>query len=228
MVQSGLLVLTDAVGIVAFSLAGILAAKGKRTDPVGVFVVAFVTAFGGGILRDLIIDNRPMYWIANQQYVWVTLFLSTIAPFIVRRLQDKLLHTLFIWSDAVGLGFFSAGGTALSLAAGLPYLPAVLLGVCTGVFGGLLRDVFLNRLPMVMSDRRPYAFAAFAGCWLYIGLKEIGSSDNTALFATTLFIVVFRMLSWYKNWEIVRYGSGSGQRSSSNKDAESPPFDYRN
>lgn len=228
MVQSGLLVLTDAVGIVAFSLAGILAAKGKRTDPVGVFVVAFVTAFGGGILRDLIIDNRPMYWIANQQYVWVTLFLSTIAPFIVRRLQDKLLHTLFIWSDAVGLGFFSAGGTALSLAAGLPYLPAVLLGVCTGVFGGLLRDVFLNRLPMVMSDRRPYASAAFAGCWLYIGLKEIGSSDNTALFATTLFIVVFRMLSWYKNWEIVRYGSGSGQRSSNNKDAESPPFDYRN
>lgn len=228
MVQSGLLVLTDAVGIVAFSLAGILAAKGKRTDPVGVFVVAFVTAFGGGILRDLIIDNRPMYWIANQQYVWVTLFLSTIAPFIVRRLQDKLLHTLFIWSDAVGLGFFSAGGTALSLAAGLPYLPAVLLGVCTGVFGGLLRDVFLNRLPMVMSDRRPYASAAFAGCWLYIGLKEIGSSDNTALFATTLFIVVFRMLSWYKNWEIVRYGSGSRQRSSSNKDAESPPFDYRN
>lgn len=207
MVQSGLLVLTDAVGIVAFSLAGILAAKGKRTDPVGVFVVAFVTAFGGGILRDLIIDNRPMYWIANQQYVWVTLFLSTIAPFIVRRLQDKLLHTLFIWSDAVGLGFFSAGGTALSLAAGLPYLPAVLLGVCTGVFGGLLRDVFLNRLPMVMSDRRPYASAAFAGCWLYIGLKEIGSSDNTALFATTLFIVVFRMLSWYKNWEIIRYGA---------------------
>lgn len=228
MVQSGLLVLTDAVGIVAFSLAGILAAKGKRTDPVGVFVVAFVTAFGGGILRDLIINNRPMYWIANQQYVWVTLFLSTIAPFIVRRLQDKLLHTLFIWSDAVGLGFFSAGGTALSLAAGLPYLPAVLLGVCTGVFGGLLRDVFLNHLPMVMSDRRPYASAAFAGCWLYIGLKEIGSSDNTALFATTLFIVVFRMLSWYKNWEIVRYGSGSRQRSSSNKDAESPPFDYRN
>lgn len=204
--QSGLLVITDAVGIIAFSLAGILAAKGKRTDPVGVFVVAFVTAFGGGILRDIIIDNRPMYWIANQQYVWVTLLMSAFAPFIIRRFQDKFLHTLFIWTDAVGLGFFSAGGTALSLAAGLPGLPAVLMGVCTGVFGGLLRDVFLNRLPMVMSDRQPYASAAFAGSWLYIGLVEAGVSDNASLFAATLFIVVFRMLSWYNNWEIIRYG----------------------
>ena len=70
--QSNLLVFTDFIGIVAFALAGILAAKGKKVDPVGIFVMAFVTAFGGGIVRDLIINNRPMYWIAHSEYVWVT------------------------------------------------------------------------------------------------------------------------------------------------------------
>lgn len=203
--QNSLLVFTDAVGIVAFALAGILAAQDKKVDPVGIFVVAFITAFGGGIVRDLIIDNRPMYWIANQEYVWVTLGLSAFAPMLIRRFQDKNLHTLFVWSDAVGLGFFAAGGTSLSLTAGLPYLPAVLLGVCTGVFGGLLRDVFLNRLPMVMSDRLPYASAAFAGSWLYVAMHEAAVPEYSALLSASLFIVAARMISWYKNWTIVRY-----------------------
>lgn len=74
--QTSLLTFTDSVGIVAFALSGLFAVKGKKIDPVGVFVVVFVTAFGGGIVRDLVIGNRPMYWIANQEYVWATLALS--------------------------------------------------------------------------------------------------------------------------------------------------------
>ncbi len=204
--QSSLLVFTDFVGIVAFALAGILAAGDKDVDPVGVFVMAFTTAFGGGILRDIIIDNRPMYWIAHQEYVWVTLVMTLFAPFFVHRFREKFLRELFVWSDAVGLGFFAAGGTSLSISAGLPYLPAVLLGVCTGVFGGLLRDVFLNRIPMVLSDRQPYALSAFIGSWLYILMKMLDLSEFVSLFAATFFIVGFRMVCWYKKLEIVRYG----------------------
>ena len=203
--QSGLLVFTDFVGIVAFALAGILAAENRRVDPVGVFVMAFTTAFGGGLVRDLIIDNRPMYWIAHQEYVWVTLFMAGCAPFLIRRFREKTLHTAFVWSDAIGLGFFAAGGTSVSLTAGLPCLPAVLMGVCTGVFGGLLRDAFLNRLPLVMSDKQPYASAAFVGSWLYILLHELGVSEFFALFGSTLFIVGVRMICWYKNWEVIHY-----------------------
>ncbi len=180
-------------------------AQGKKIDPVGVFVVSFVTAFGGGILRDLIIDNRPMYWIAHPEYVWATLLMSLCAPRLIRDFQAKLLHTIFVWSDAIGLGFFTAGGTSLSLAAGLPSIAAVLMGVCTGVFGGLLRDVFLNRIPMVMSDQQPYAAAAFAGGWLFIGLDAAGASEPTALLTSTAFIVAVRMLCWYKGWRLVRY-----------------------
>lgn len=203
--QSNLLVFTDFIGIVAFALAGILAAKGKKVDPVGVFVMAFVTAFGGGIVRDLIINNRPMYWIAHSEYVWVTLFMAAFAPFIIRRFRDNNLYTLFVWSDAIGLGFFAAGGTSLSITAGLPYLPAVLMGVCTGAFGGLLRDVFLARVPMVMSDRQPYASAAFVGSWVYVGLQNLQIPEFFSLFSTTFLIVGIRMLCWYKGWEIIRY-----------------------
>lgn len=216
--QSSLLVFTDFLGILAFALAGILAAKGKKVDPVGVFVMAFVTAFGGGIVRDIIIVNRPMYWISHSEYVWVTLIMAAFAPMIIRRFRDKNLHALFVWSDAIGLGFFAAGGTSLSLTAGLPYLPAVLMGVCTGAFGGLLRDVFLNRLPMVMSDRQPYASAAFIGSWLYILLHELGVSEFIAIFAATFFIVGIRMLCWYKGWNLVRYGQAFPREPSKNND----------
>ena len=120
--QTGLLVFTDFVGIVAFALAGILAAEGKNVDPVGVFVMAFTTAFGGGIVRDLIIDNRPMYWIAHEEYVWVTLLMTAVAPVVIRRFRDKTLHTLF-------------GGRYLALAHGGAS------GVGVGADGSLYRRV---------------------------------------------------------------------------------------
>ena len=84
--QTGLLVFTDFVGIVAFALAGILAAEGKKVDPVGVFVMAFTTAFGGGIVRDLIIDNRPMYWVAHDT-----------APECRRKRHDKNAHGIYVF-----------------------------------------------------------------------------------------------------------------------------------
>ncbi|MDY6010831.1 MAG: trimeric intracellular cation channel family protein [Duodenibacillus sp.] len=200
------LLLADFIGIVGFAFAGILAAMGKKVDPVGVFVLAFTTAFGGGLMRDLIIDNRPFYWIAHEEYVWMTLGLSIVAPFVMRSLKEKLLHTLFIFSDALGLGFFVICGTAMSMKAGIGPLPSAMLGVCTAVFGGMVRDVFLNRMPLVLSDRQPYASAAFAGCWVYIGLIYSGSDETQTLWFATMLIVVVRMVCWYKDWNIVSYG----------------------
>jgi len=80
-----------------------------------------------------------------------------------------------------------------------------MLGVCTGVFGGLLRDVFLCRLPMVLSDKQPYAVAAFAGTWLFIGLTRMGLTSEIALTLASVFIIGFRMVCWYKKLNIVSY-----------------------
>lgn len=197
----------DFLGIVAFAFAGILAAQDKNVDPVGVFVLAFTTAFGGGLLRDVIIDNRPFYWIAHPNFIWMTLGLSLFAPRIIRHMQQSLTRAVFIWSDAIGLGFFSASGTMLSLDAGIPFLPAALLGVCTGVAGGLMRDVFLNRLPLVLSDREPYATSAFLGCWLLIGLDYLMLDRAVSIWVATGFIVSVRMLCWYFHWKPISYFS---------------------
>ena len=200
------LTLADFIGILAFAFAGILAADGKKVDPVGVFVMAFTTAFGGGLVRDVIIDNRPFYWIAHEEYVWMTLILSAFAPTVIRHFRRFFPYSAFIWSDAIGLGFFSAGGTALSIEAGMPMLPATMLGVCTGVFGGLVRDVFLNQVPLVLSDRQPYASAAFAGCWLYLILLWFDVDSTMAIWISTAFIVAVRMFCWYKHLNIINYG----------------------
>ena len=200
------LTLADFIGILAFAFAGILAADGKKVDPVGVFVMAFTTAFGGGLVRDVIIDNRPFYWIAHEEYVWMTLILAAFAPTVIRHFRRFFLYSAFIWSDAIGLGFFSAGGTALSIEAGMPMLPATMLGVCTGVFGGLVRDVFLNQVPLVLSDRQPYASAAFAGCWLYLILLWFDVDSTMAIWISTAFIVAVRMFCWYKRLNIINYG----------------------
>lgn len=135
-------------------------------------------------------------------------FYRGLCPLPLKHFREFLPYSVFIWSDAVGLGFFSAGGTALSLQAGLPPLPAAILGVCTGAFGGMIRDVFLNQMPMVLSDKQPYASAAFLGCWIYIALVYFGADDAFSLILSSLLIVAVRMLCWYKGWNIIRYRDG--------------------
>lgn len=194
--------LADLIGIVAFAIAGILAADGKRMDPVGVFVLAFTTAFGGGFLRDIVIDNRPFWWVAHENYVWLTLALTICAPALVKRFRTRISYAAFIWADAIGLGFFSASGTALSISAGIPALPATLLGVATGAAGGMIRDLFLDRVPLILSDRKPYASAAFAGCWLYFGLLVLDADGTAAVWIASFFICLLRMFCWYRDIEI--------------------------
>lgn len=200
---SNLLEITDLIGIVAFAIAGVLAAEGKNLDPVGVFVMAFTTAFGGGVVRDTIIHAETYYWVAHPEYVCFTIALAVFAP-ALKWFKFKALYTTVIWADAIGLAFFSVGGTALALDAGLTNLPAVLIGVCTGVFGGLLRDVFLSRVPMVLTDKQPYASAAFAGCWLYI-LLLTGTSADAALLSASVFTVALRMICWYMHLSVISY-----------------------
>ena len=195
----------DLTGIVAFALAGILASVGRKLDPVGVYVMAFTTAFGGGIVRDVMIDNRPFYWLDKTGFMWVVLFMAIFAPSIIRRFRQLFPNSVFIWLDAIGLGFFSACGTSLSINAGAPLLASAILGVVTGAFGGMVRDVLLNKVPMVLRDKMPYATAAFAGNWLYILLINVGAPQGWSIWIASIVIVAFRMVSWYGKMPIIRY-----------------------
>ncbi len=196
------LYLTDVIGIIAFAFAGVLIGLRMKCDPVGVFVLAFSTAFGGGIFRDVMIDRRPMYWIEYQELVWLVLFITVFTPWLFRLYKKHFSYDWFVWSDAIGLGFFAVVGTSHGINLGVPPLAAVICGVATGVFGGLCRDTFLNIKPGVIYDHQPYASVAFVGSWLYVFMVWAGMNNVLAIWIASIFIIAFRMWCYYKKWHI--------------------------
>lgn len=192
----------ELVAVLAGAFSGFAEARKKRMDVVGVFVVAFVTAFGGGTLRDLLLDRRPFFWVQHDSYVFVILALTLLGTPLMRLAHRRVPNWAFVTADAIGLGFFSITGMALAVQADMPWIIAAMLGVVTGVFGGVLRDVILNEVPMVLRDGKPYATAAFLGCAAYSLLRAGGAHDDFALWIAAAFIVVLRMIAWRRNWTL--------------------------
>jgi len=197
-----LLFVVEVVAVLACAFSGFAEAQRKDMDLVGVYVVAFITAFGGGTLRDVLLDRRPFFWVDHQQYPILILALTLIAAPLMRIAQRIIPNLAFVVADAIGLGFFSIAGVALALDAGMSPFVASVMGVVTGVFGGVLRDVLLNEVPMVLRDGRPYAIAAFLGCWLYILLVKTGAGSGLALWSAAGATTAFRLVAWRYNWSI--------------------------
>jgi uncharacterized membrane protein YeiH len=197
-----LLFVVEVVAVLACAFSGFAEAQRKDMDLVGVYVVAFITAFGGGTLRDVLLDRRPFFWVDHQQYPILILALTLIAAPLMRIAQRIIPNLAFVVADAIGLGFFSIVGVALALDSGMSPFVASVMGVVTGVFGGVLRDVVLNEVPMVLRDGRPYAIAAFLGCWLYILMLKTGVGSGLALWAAAGATIGFRLIAWRYDWSI--------------------------
>jgi uncharacterized membrane protein YeiH len=178
-------------GIVTFALSGIVEARRKRMDLVGVYIVALITAFGGGTLRDLFIDRTPLFWVANQGYAALILAMA-LAAFLFPSLTQVPARALLL-PDALGLGLFSIAGAGIALDAGTPMLIAALMGVITGIFGGVLRDVIINEIPFIFRNKYLYATAAFLGCWLYMLLLRAGVEKNLAVSIGIAAVVLLRL-----------------------------------
>ena len=163
----------EIAGTAAFAMSGVLEAARKRLDPVGVCVVGFLAAFGGGTLRDLLIDQRPFFWVQHVDVLWGVFALCILAMFFLKARHFAITERAIQWPDAIGLGLFTATGVHQALLAHLPALVAVLMGLITGVFGGVLRDLVCNQIPTAFKDHRPYALCAFIGGWIYLGLLHI-------------------------------------------------------
>ena len=191
-----LITIIEIVAILVGAFSGFIEARRKRMDIVGVFIVAFITAFGGGTMRDVLLDKRPLFWVAHQEYT-ILLFVVALgaAPFI-KQLRHIVSERLIVVADAAGLGLFAVASVAQALAAGMPLFIASMMGVITGIFGGVLRDVLCNEVPMVFRDGKPYAICAFFGCWFYIGLQYTSVSDDFALWASAALIMAMRLISW--------------------------------
>ncbi len=172
------------------ALTGVMEAERKEIDLVGATIVATATALGGGPIRDLLL-NRNVFWIADQAYL-ATALLCGIAAFFLLRWRP-LPSRWFLVPDAIGLALFTALGTQAALHWHAPWLAASLLGVVTGVFGGVLRDVLCNEVPLVMRTGELYASAAWIGALVMIALEEVGVAALTASCAAMLVILSLRL-----------------------------------
>ncbi len=141
------LVILEGIGVLAFAASGVLAGATKRLDVVGVAVIAFLTAFGGGTLRDVLLDRGPFFWVANEGWVWAVLVLAIVGPVFLRAQHIEPTAKAMQWPDAVGLGLFAASGTQVALESGASPLISTLMGVVTAVFGGMIRDIWSTTFP---------------------------------------------------------------------------------
>lgn len=169
------------IATIAFAISGITQAARRGFDVVGVFAVAGLAAFGGGTLRDILLDRRPFFWVEYQELLWLVLGLVIFSMFFIRNRHLDITDKAVQWPDALGMGLFAASGTHLAYGLGLPMMVSVLMGVITAVFGGVLRDVVCNDLPKVFHDHRPYALCAFLGGWAYVGFDRLGFPVETTI-----------------------------------------------
>ncbi|MBZ2168567.1 trimeric intracellular cation channel family protein [Marinobacter sp. F4216] len=183
--------LLEMTGIVAFAISGMIVAWAKNMDPVGIFTIGFVTALGGGTLRDLMMDNHPLYWMKHQELPILILCIAVVFSYWNR--AHRIRESRIVLPDAIGLGIFSILGAQLALDLGHSLFIASLLGVMTGTFGGALRDTLCNEVPYIFRKDQIYASISFAGCWVYFACHWLLDSEVTALTVGLLFIVIVRM-----------------------------------
>ncbi|MBB3222009.1 trimeric intracellular cation channel family protein [Pseudoduganella umbonata] len=191
-----LVTVIEVIAILVGAFSGFVEARRKRMDIVGVIIVAFIAAFGGGTLRDILLDKRPLFWVQHQEYTILLFVLAlAVAPFM-KHLRHIVSERLIVIADAMGLGLFAVAGVSQALAAEMPVFIAAMMGVITGIFGGVLRDIVCNEVPMVFRDGKPYAICAFFGCWLYILLRQVEISEDVALWSSAATITVLRLVTW--------------------------------
>ncbi|GGY75478.1 trimeric intracellular cation channel family protein [Marinobacter zhanjiangensis] len=183
--------LLEMIGVVAFAISGMIIAQRKNMDPVGVFTIGFITALGGGTLRDLMMDNHPLYWIKHQEQPILILGMALV--FSYAGLGQRIRESRIVFPDAIGLGIFSILGAQLALDLGHSWFVASLLGVMTGTFGGALRDTLCNEVPYIFRKDHIYASISFVGCWLYFLCQWLLANETLALAIGLLFIVIVRM-----------------------------------
>lgn len=189
----------DLAGVAVFAVSGVLAARDRQLDLLGVIVVAAITAIGGGTLRDLILDRHPIFWVTDTWYLMVIIAAALLTVAYVR-LRPPPRITLLV-ADTLGLALFALSGTQLAEAAQCPPLIVVLMGTMTGVTGGILRDVITAQVPLILR-REIYATAAIVGIAAYLAMHALGLPRAVAFGGGMLVVVVLRLAALRWRWHL--------------------------
>lgn len=186
-----LLYLIDLLGVTVFAVSGALAAGRKRLDLLGVVVIATVTAIGGGTTRDLLLDRHPVFWVEDPFYL-VVITAAALLTVVYARWRRPPQEALAV-ADAFGLAFFVVSGAGIAQQFELPAISVAVMGVMTGVAGGVIRDVLTNEIPMILQRGDLYATAAITGVVVYLALVALGAPDLASSVLAMAVIVALRL-----------------------------------
>jgi uncharacterized membrane protein YeiH len=189
--------LLDIIGTMAFAMSGALTAMNKRLDPFGVFIIAFVTAVGGGTVRDVLIGRTPVGWMLDLKYVYV-IILGFILSVIFRKKFDRLRTSLFLF-DTIGLGVFTLIGLERGILTGLHPIICIALGTMTACFGGVTRDILCNEIPVIFR-REIYATICILGGIVFFVLKKWNLNDDILYLITCIVIILVRLMAVKYKW----------------------------
>lgn len=191
--------LIEILGTFSFAVSGAFFAMEKRLDPFGVLILSFVTAIGGGTIRDMLLGEFPVAWMQNETLI-LLIFFSAVGTMFFGSWLRKINTTLFLF-DAMGLGLFTIMGIEKALVHDLSMEVCVALGTVTGCFGGVIRDVLLNNVPLVFR-KEIYAMASIAGGVLYFLLRESPIDNDVAKIICILLIILVRILAVRFKWSL--------------------------
>lgn len=191
--------LLDIFGTMAFAISGALTAMSKKMDPFGVLVIAFVTSVGGGTLRDVLIGRTPVGWMRDLNYVYLIMTGFVIA-LIFRKKLDKLRVSLFLF-DTIGLGVFTLIGLEKGIATGLHPVICIALGTITACFGGVLRDILCNDIPVIFRKEIYATICIIGGCFFFL-LRQWNVQQDVLYLATSGIIITIRLLAVNYKWSM--------------------------
>ena len=196
------LTVLEVIGILAFAASGMIEGIRRGVDLFGVGLLSFLTAFGGGTVRDLLLDRRPFFWVENEYWLWLTVLIAFVGPYIARSRVIEVTSKTVKWPDAVGLGAWSANGTLIAIEMGESLLVSSLMGVVTAAVGGIIRDLLLNRTPLVIIDHEPYLLISLAGGFLINALILLEMGKVEAAVVATVFMFIVRSAVILGEWKL--------------------------
>ncbi len=187
-----LIYILDIIGTFAFAISGALVASKKKFDLFGVIIIAFVTAVGGGMIRDILINAHPINWIADLNYIW-TILIAVVFTFLFKSKIAPLSKTMFLF-DTIGLGVFTLLGVQKGLLFNLHPFVAIVMGMVSAVMGGVTRDILTNRIPLIFK-KEIYAMASLAGGVMFLTTNYFKLTNNIQFLATITVVIIIRLIA---------------------------------
>ncbi|MDN3607746.1 trimeric intracellular cation channel family protein [Kaistella yonginensis] len=197
----GSITIIEIIGTAAFSIAGTFAAMKKKLDIFGVFIIAFITALGGGTLRDVLIGEVPVLWMLNLNFGLIVL-VSTIFGLFFKKNKNNF-QKLLLLSDSIGVGFFTVVGIQTGISLGFHPIICVTLGTMTACFGGVIRDITLSSIPLIF-EKEIYATTCIFGGAVFFILLKMGVPKMPVEIICLISIVLFRLLAVKNQWQLPR------------------------